>query len=149
MTCGPGRIKAIERAYLVARLAIDRLLTQVQADPTILVGDVKPRDLGPAREVLEGTYAIRLFAEFETGLRSYWKMDLGRRTRPNTGNLLDAIASRRRIEATLIARAHAARAYRNSLVHERGESIPIVTITDVRATLCAFLGRLPENWSPG
>ena len=44
---------------------------------------------------LEGTYVIRLFAEFETGLRLYWATI--RQTEPPTQHLLDGIAARRAI----------------------------------------------------
>ena len=51
------------------RLAVDRLLEGARRDPTILSGDLNLHDIINASERLEGTYIIRLFAEFETGLR--------------------------------------------------------------------------------
>ena len=55
-----------------ARLAIDRLLSQARREPALLRGDVTLRDLAIASGRLDGTYVIRLFAEFETGLRLFW-----------------------------------------------------------------------------
>ena len=66
------RIKAVEREYWSTRIAVDRLSAQVTHDPGILGNGPRPRDLESADENLEGTYLIRMFAEFETGVRSYW-----------------------------------------------------------------------------
>jgi hypothetical protein len=63
------RIKTIEREYSAMRLAVDRLLEGARRDPTILTGDLKLYDIINASERLEGTYIIRLFAEFETRAR--------------------------------------------------------------------------------
>jgi len=67
------RIKAVEREYWSTRIAVDRLSAQVTHDPGILGSGPRPRDLESADENLEGTYLIRMFAEFETGVRSYWR----------------------------------------------------------------------------
>jgi hypothetical protein len=66
------KIKSIERDHLATRLALDRLLHEARRDPTILTGDLEPQDIVKASGRLETTYLIRLFAEFETGLRLYW-----------------------------------------------------------------------------
>src|SRR5437879_1626293 len=72
------RIKRVERDFLVMRLAADRLLVDAKRDPTVLRqparphDQLSPRDVGHASDGLEGTYVIRLFAEFETALRLYW-----------------------------------------------------------------------------
>jgi hypothetical protein len=65
------RIKAVEREYVAARQATDRFLESTHRDPTLLRGDLRYREIVRASENLEGTYLIRLFAEFETGLRLY------------------------------------------------------------------------------
>jgi hypothetical protein len=65
------KIKSIERDYLSTRLALDRLLHEARRDPMILTGDLEPQDIVKASGRLETTYFIRLFAEFETGLRLY------------------------------------------------------------------------------
>src|SRR5271166_5033472 len=66
------RIKAVEREYWSARRAIDRLSADVARDPGALGEGPSPRDLRSADENLEGTYLVRMFAEFETGVRSFW-----------------------------------------------------------------------------
>ena len=67
------RIKAVEREYWSARRAVDRLLAEVVRDPSALGKGPSPRDLRSADEHLEGTYLVRMFAEFETGVRSFWR----------------------------------------------------------------------------
>jgi hypothetical protein len=138
------RIKAIEREHASTRLAIDRLLEDARRDPTILTGDLKLRDLIIASERLEGTYIIRLFAEYETGLRLFWKTI--RDTEPPTQDLLNGIAARRGIPPARIANAHAAREYRNALLHERDEEVAPISIGEARSHLCRFFAFLPETW---
>jgi hypothetical protein len=138
------RIKAVEREYKAMRLASDRLLEEVQRDPTILRGDLELRDITNASNRLEGTYIIRLFAEFETGLRLYW-MTI-RPTEPSTQDLLNGIAARRRIPADPLTNAHDVRVYRNSLVHERDEDVVPIPISEARRHLCGFFAFLPETW---
>ena len=94
---------------------------------------------------LEATYFIRLFAEFESALRSYWTGAV-RPTRPITENLVNRIASRRRVGDDVVLGVHSARKYRNSLVHERDELVPRVPIGEARRSLILFLARLPESW---
>lgn len=76
------RIKVVEREHSSMRLTTERLLQEARHDPTILRGDVEVRDIIDATDHLEGTYFIRLFAEFETGLRLFWKTI--RDTEPST-----------------------------------------------------------------
>ena len=80
------RVKSIERDHSSSRLALDRLRDEARRDPTILSGDLKSQDIAKASERLVGTYLIRLFAEFETGLRLYWATI--RDTEPPTRHLL-------------------------------------------------------------
>jgi hypothetical protein len=140
----PSRIKAIEREFSAVRLGTARLLSQAQIDPTILRGGFQIRDIGHAAERLEGTYLIRLYAEFETGLRKYW--ETFRPTHPRMEDLIDSIASRQKIPYDLIVGVHAVRNFRNSLVHEREGVIEPVTLSDAQRRLCRYFGRLPEDW---
>lgn len=138
------RIKAVERQHVAAQLATARLLDAGKRDPTILKGGVTYRDVLDASHALEGTYIIRLFAEFETGLRLFW--DSVRDSNPRTRDLLEGIAAMRSIPEEQRDNAHLVREYRNSLVHEReeeGEAIPIAT---ARGYLCRFFSYLPPKW---
>lgn len=103
------------------------------------------RDVGNAFRNLEGTYLIRFFAEFETGLRLYW--GTVRDSHPKMEDLVNGVASRRKISHDLISSVHAIREYRNSLVHEREDKIAPVSISSARSTICDYLSRLPEKWS--
>ena len=62
------RVKAVEREHTASRFATDYLLNAIQQDPTTLDGNLRVRDVNESAERLEGTYTIRLFAEFETSL---------------------------------------------------------------------------------
>ena len=93
---------------------------------------------------MEGTYSIRLFAEFESGLREFWEVARG--TDPGTHDLMEGIASMRRIPNEQRINAHAMREYRNSLVHERDEQIEPVPINQLRRILIDFFRFLPPQW---
>jgi hypothetical protein len=138
------KIKSIERDYLSTRLALDRLLHEARRDPTILTGDLEPQDIVKASGRLETTYLIRLFAEFETGLRLYWATI--RDTEPPTQHMLDGVAARCDIPPDRLAGAHAVREYRNSLVHERDEGMAPISISEARGYLCRFFAFLPPIW---
>jgi hypothetical protein len=138
------RIKAVEREHSAIRFATDRLLNDVRADPTILDADLRPRDVVSASDGVDGTYVVRLFAEFETGLRLFWSSV--RDTVPRTRDLLDGIAAMRGIPDFDRANADAVREYRNNLVHEREEEFEPIPVKDSRAYLCRFFSFLPRIW---
>jgi hypothetical protein len=80
-------IKDIEREYKAARLAVDSLWISVAADPSVLgKGESSRASLRAARNNLDGTYLVRLFAAFEAALRSY------NRARHNDPNLKEDAA---------------------------------------------------------
>ena len=138
------RIRSIELDHSSTRIALDRLLAEARRDPTVLGSDLKLQDIVNASGRLEGTYIIRLFAEFETGLRLFWATI--RDTEPPTRHLLDGIAARRGIPPDRLADAHAVREYRNSLVHERDERMAPISIAEARGHLCRFFAFLPPTW---
>src|SRR5438067_2246248 len=139
-----GRIKAVEREYLATRQATDRFQESAHRDPTILRGDLRYREIVRASENLEGTYIIRLFAEFETGLRLYWDQVQG--TNPRTRDLLEGLAARCRIPGERKDNAHAVREYRNALLHERAEKVDALPMYEARSHLCHFFSFLPPEW---
>jgi hypothetical protein len=126
------------------RLATNNLLQAPQRDPQVLEGDLRYRDIVHASEWLDGTYIIRLFAEFETGLRLYW--DSVRDTNPRTRDLLDGIAALCGIPDDQWDNAHLVRDYRNSLVHEREEEVEPLPLAVARGYLCHFFSFLPWKW---
>src|SRR3954468_24078035 len=95
------RIKAVEREYWSARIAVDRLVDAAAHDPGVLGAGPKPRDLKAVDENLEGTYLVRMFAEFETGVRSYWRT-LRPNARTPVETLLDRVGDRCEIPVDVI-----------------------------------------------
>ena len=98
------RIIAVEREYWTAKMAVDHLSPRAIRNPTILGVVLSPRDLVSTVENLEGTYLIRLFAEFEIGVRSLWK-SIRSRTRPPVEVLLARVADRFRIPGRVLEAA--------------------------------------------
>jgi hypothetical protein len=139
-----SRIKAIEREHLPMRQAADRFGQAAMNDSTILVQSLRPSDLAAASRNLEGTYVIRLFAEFESGARQFWGTKSN--TEPKTLDLLDGLAARCRIPDTERASGHLVRDYRNSLVHEREDRTEPVGISTARGYLCRFFSHLAPEW---
>jgi hypothetical protein len=140
------RIKAIEREHAATRLAIDRLLAEARHAPTILTGDLKLHDIRIASEHLEGTYIIRLFAEFEARLRLFWPTARGTDPPGRTRDLIDGVAATRRIPNGERTNAHAGREYRNVLVHVREEEVDPIPIAAARGHVCRFFAFLPPTW---
>jgi hypothetical protein len=139
-----SRIKAVEREYVAMRQAADRLLEAALADPTILLENLRYREIVRASQHLEGTYVVRLFAEFETGSRQYWEANWP--TYPKTVDLLNGLAARCGIPDTPRDNAHLVCDYRNSLVHEREEKTEAVPMAAARGYLCRFFSFLPREW---
>jgi hypothetical protein len=139
-----SRIKAVEREFVAMRQGTDRFLQHAHADPTILLGDLRHGEIANASRNLEGTYIMRLFAEFETGAREFWDVTWG--TEIGTFDLFEAVAARRGIPDIDLSHGHLVRDYRNSLVHER-ENRPVpLTIVLSRHYLCTFFSYLPVEW---
>lgn len=139
-----SRIKTIEKEYVAMRQAADRFRQAALDDPTILGGNLHHGEIVVASRNLEGTYVVRLFAEFESGARQYWgaKWD----TDPKTVDLLNGLAARCVIPDTQRDNAHLVREYRNSLVHEREDKPEAVQIAVARHYLCHFFSFLPPKW---
>lgn len=139
-------IKAIENEYQVAVIAMKRLSTDAGHDPNILGRDLRFRNVKEAQEKLSATYAIRMFAEFETGLRTSWVVT---RTDPeptSIAEIIDRIASRARIVGDYLANAHRARRYRNRQIHDNQEEGEHLAVVDCRSYLNNYLGRMPMDW---
>lgn len=144
------RVRAVENEYKSVRIAVDRLNAAVAADPTVLMNAPTPANLSVAGRNLEGTYLVRLFAEFESALRSY---DRARHNDPtlktDASILIDTIGGRRGqgISANVRLGAHAVRRVRNHWAHERDATSERMPIAEARARLQQFLSWLPEEWN--
>ena len=128
------------------RLAIDRSWAAAHADPTEATGDVTIPDIRNASARLEGTYLIRLFAEFETGLRDYRAAKRSARSPSRTRDLLDSVAAMREIRLEVLANVQGVREYRNALVHERAGVMVAPSIAEARRHLCRYFSFLPPGW---
>lgn len=141
-------LKAIEHEYRVAHLAMRRLADQARRDPTILDEDMRVRGIDEALRNLNGTYAIRLFAEFETGLRAFWVATRAEPEPRSIAEIIDRVASRYGFDHVELTNAHRSRQYRNRQVHDNEETGETLRVSECRSFLCTFLGRMPVTWEP-
>jgi hypothetical protein len=141
------RIKAIEREFDAARIAVSRLLEEAGKDTTILHRKISVSMIRQTLDHLEPTYLIRIFAEFESGLRVYWRHARKRHPPARTHDLLEGLAAYRKIPDGTLVEVHAAREYRNALVHERDDVIREVSLRHACRHLSVFLSMLPEDWT--
>jgi hypothetical protein len=142
-----NRMRSIMREYRIARVAARDLQARLRADPSLLSEEqLQVADFHNFRDNLEATYLIRVFAEFEAGLREAWARAFGQATSPKTQDLIDSLAARRLIPAPWRAAAHNVRAYRNALIHEGGVDIPPIGLDEAQGHLCRFFSRLPDDW---
>jgi hypothetical protein len=141
------RIKAVEREYRVARLAMAVLGEALRVNPSLLKeNELSHADAQKVAVNTEMTYLIRLFAVFEAGLRDGWENCYNRKTTTKTKDLLDGIASKARIKHDIVEKAHAVRMYRNALVHEGDERAKPIPLERARQYLCTFFSWLPQDW---
>jgi hypothetical protein len=140
-------MRAIMREYRVARVAARDLQARLRADPSALSEEqLQVADFHGYRDNLEATYLIRLFAEFEAGLREAWALALGQATGPRMQDLIDAFAARRLIPAPWRDAAHTVRAHRNALIHEGGVDVPPIGLDEAQRHLCRFFSYSPQDW---
>ncbi len=141
-----SRIRSVEREHAAARLAMRRLMEARDRDAALSDIDLKLRDARNALDRLEATYVIRLFAEFESGLRSCWAARRSTEAPSRTRDLMDGLSASERIPFEKQAEAHAVREFRNLLVHERRSLSTPIAISDARHHLCVFFRFLPPKW---
>jgi hypothetical protein len=143
-------IAAVAREYLAAKSAAELLEVQLQADPNYGWNQGwESRDGAAFNDNLESTYLVRLYAEFEAGLRDYWANHLNRGTHPPMAQLLQSLADQR-LSIDRLEDADAVREYRNFLVHSESDKPPpelrAFTVAEAKSHLCYFFGRLDPDW---
>ena len=144
------RLKATRREYSVVADAVRRLRDAVQTHQIPATPDASLRGYEAALRRLEPTYLVRLWAEFETALRSYRRRVVGN---PDDNirafdlvNWAKGIEEGRKVDAGVRDRVHEVREYRNSLVHERDDTAPTVRTDEARRRLSTYLAKLPDQW---
>ena len=141
------RIKDVEKEYQVAIIARGVLGAELDKNPSTLRKEGLTRaDFDGFTNNLQATYLIRIFAEFESGLREYWKALSKKKTRPQVSDLIKSISSKRKVDIKEIENVENVQNYRNKLVHDEQKEAQAVNIKDARKSLCAFVRRLPEDW---
>jgi hypothetical protein len=146
------RVKGAERESYVVAAAVAYYRPVALAGDSQLPSKTSPRDIVAAAEQVESTYLIRMWAEFETALRSYRRYITGDTDdRISTMNLIDwtaGVKQGRAISADVRDDVHETREYRNFLVHERDDEAPpaTVAIEAARKRLNTLLHCLPIKW---
>jgi hypothetical protein len=141
------RLRAVEREYLTALLAVEFLREGIRTQTEILEErGLRPRDADTFSDNLEPTYLIRLFAEFEAALRDVWANGFRRSSEPPMRVLIDSVAARRGIPEADRDDVHGVRTYRNNLVHEGGEDTVPVSFKESLSALGRFLSWFPLDW---
>jgi hypothetical protein len=139
------RIKSVEREYVVARLAVDRLDQHTRENPEVLKADLRYRDIGMVVDHLEATYLLRLFAEFEVALRNYLRASNLRVPR-NAEPLIDKGRDKAHIANDDALKVHAVRRYRNNLIHDDADPVLPVSIRVATRDLGTFVAWLQRYW---
>ena len=147
------RIRAVEREYLVALVAARGLDERLRADPSALVAErLEFADYRNFRDNLEATYLIRLFAEFEAGLREAWELAFRRTTGPSVRDLIDSLACPASPPRCLARFAYTASASIATASSTKGVTMPSPSGCARRAAICAassaacpIIGNRPRN----
>ncbi len=141
------RMKSLEREFRVAQVAMEILDQALRVDASVLTSrQLSPADAVNVIENLEATYLLRLFAEFEAGLRDVWENAYTRPTTPRMTDLVEATAAYGDVPDDIKDSTHEVRRFRNSLVHEGSEEAVAVSFETARKCLCTFFSRVPLDW---
>jgi hypothetical protein len=145
------RLHDVVAEHRLAAQAVGRLKSAVQNGEVGLPSPTDQGDLVRTAGNLEPTYLVRLWAEFETALRSYRRDYTGRPDDQIRAidliNWTAALKQGRTVSLASRELVHAVREYRNSLVHERNAPAPTVAIDEARSRLNGLLAaKLPRTW---
>ncbi len=138
----PSRLKGVEREFLATQFATQDTLRRVRLDPYVLVDGLDTSDLARSAENLEGTYTVRMFSEFETGLKAYWRAARKKKPPSRAIVLIQSVAAYCGIPSDWEADAHTVRVYRNFLVHQRDDDIEPIPLALSRGYLTRFMSFL-------
>jgi len=122
-----GRIKAVEREYSAARLALDWLLEASPDEIHELAearewDDLAAASIYDADRHLDATYLIRMFSVFDRAIHSFWRLLPDNDGRSVEGDVrIEEAGAGRVILRDMIDRVQDVRILRNKLVHGRIE----------------------------
>ncbi len=139
------RLKEVEREHTSTRWATDHLLRSIQEGAVRLEQNLKRGDITRASNRLEATYVIRLFSEFELGLKRFLKAK-GKKPPKNASQLIDRVASLVGFAGTFLTNAHKVRRYRNKLVHNLDEEVESLALRKATSIICTYMDRLQPHW---
>ncbi|HVA49955.1 MAG TPA: hypothetical protein VNH11_26550 [Pirellulales bacterium] len=145
------RIVRIAQEYLAADTAAELLAAELKADPNY--GEARgwsARAGGDVVENLPATYVVRIYAEFEAGLRDYWQTHLGQANHPPMIQLVRHLIPNQRFSQDCIDNADEVRIFRNFLVHDFLDEPPAdmvaFTVFEAKKHLCDYFARLDATW---
>jgi hypothetical protein len=145
------RLAAVAAEYRAGYAASDLLHVQLKSNPNYGdAGDWSQQAARDFRDNLEGTYIVRLYAEFEATLRDYWLNCLGRDTEPTMVQLVKDSIPDQYFPQDYIDEADEVRLYRNYLVHDAADEpspdLAVLAIHQVERRLRAYVSRLKPDW---
>ena len=140
------QLQSIRDDYIAARLSleyVEQAWEQLQGEP--FTSGLRLRQIKQSLARLEGTYIVKLFAEFEGILRGYLTAARpGRRLRRTRVELvINSVALRLRVPDAIRDRVHLVRTYRNALTHPTDEEAEVVSFQQAVSYLNHFLVWLP------
>ena len=145
------RIVRIAQEYLAADTAAALLSAELKVDPAYgYARGWSARAGSDFAHNLVATYIIRIYAEFEAGLRDYWQNHLGQPSHPPMYQLVRHLIPNQRFSQDCVDNADDVRVYRNFLVHDFLEEVPsdmlTFTVFDAKKHLCEYFERLDATW---
>lgn len=142
------RIKQAERDCRNALRAMDLLINVCRNQPSYLQReDFALSDLRIVGRGLHDLYFVRMFAAFESCLRSYRQSTTRRKKKTVTQQLLiESIAKQVGVGQNTLDAVQKIRGFRNYLIHGDEQNITSYTIGEAGKHLNAFVAKLPLSW---
>src|SRR5205085_1887635 len=145
------RMANVVQEYMAGRTAADWLNSQTGPDPSFgWTKGWEPAAGEAFSDNLETTFIIRLYAEFEAGIRDYWESYRGRDSNPPMEVLLNQSVPTEAFTQDVIDDADDVREYRNALVHDMGgplrPGVIIFPLRQAQRALSTYFSRINPRW---
>src|ERR1700686_2776447 len=139
-------IRQVRSSYETALRTVNVLIEIVKNQPEYLYQDeLSLAELRALPGELQAVYFVRMFASFESSLRSFWRTTV-RDTKPATHQLITSIAGRLAVPQDTLDAVHEIRNFRNYLIHEEHQDKRRFGIEEASGHLNTYLARLPLEW---